>query len=349
MISPMNIGLIKGHINQLKIAAQHKGDDIEKTVYLYNSVGLEWRNMSYFASWVYEVYKKSYLPGVDPSYIDTLSVDKTKMSIFSILIDDLSDNIKLRDGDLLRQALRIPYNETQMLENEYLEATRKVWLEIIDSMKKYPRYDEFKDIFFFDLDQFLNAVKYGYLVNTRDLYNNMETKSYSPHNMMIILFLDMDLMCSPNFKSEELRKVRPIFNYVQDIMHVGNIINTFPREIEELDFSSPMISLGLEEGIITKEDVMKDPKKTLENLQYLIPCYKHRVEEDLQHIRDLKNTVESINIEEFYLKVSKAWEAFLERPQYWKLDKTEEKENKDSLIKSIIGVIPKTSIQWVRM
>ena len=250
--------------------------------------------MSFFAKWVYDVYKIAYLPGVISTYIDTLAVDKTQLSTFAILVDDLADNVKLRDKDLLEKALRIPFEESKKYENDYLNVTREIWLDIINSIRNYPRYDEFIDILFFDLDQFLNSIKYGYLANTSDLYNITETKIYSPHNMMIIMYLDMDLMCHPTFKKEELKKIRPIFHHIQDIMHVGNILNTFPREIEELDFSSPIISIGLSEGVINKDDIVRQPKKALGNLEYLIPYFKERVEENFGKIEDIGHTIKSI-------------------------------------------------------
>ena len=318
----------------------------EKSVEMYNSVGLESRNMSFFAKWVYDVYKTAYLPGISPSYIEIVTVDKTKLSTFAILVDDLADNIKLRDKELLEKALRIPFDEHKKYENEYLKVTREMWLDIKNSIRSYPRYEEFKDIFFFDLDQFLNSIKYGYLVNTADLYNITESKIYSPNNMMIIMYLDMDLMCSLGFRKEELKKVRPIFHYIQDVMHVGNILNTFPREIEELDFSSPIISMGVSEGVIKKEDVIKNPKRTLVNLEYLIPFFKDRVEEDFEKIKDLASAVNSIDFDAFYLRLRKIWEGFLQRPQYWKLNEMEEKED---FAKPIVSVVSNNKSRWIRM
>jgi len=317
--------------------------DFKEAVKWYNSVGLETRNMEYFAQWVYNVYKVASLPGTDPSYIERLAVDKTKLSIFAILVDDLADNVKIRDKILLEKAIRIPFNGSKSFENKYLEITRKLWKDIICSIEIYPRYEEFKEIFFFDIDQFFNSIKYGYLVNSSDLYNFQEGMMYSPNNMMIIIYLDMDLMCSPNFDKTELKKVRPIFHYIQDIMHVGNIINTFPREIQELDFSSPMISLGLSEEIINKEDVMKRPGQVQQNLEYFIPHFKQRVEENFGKIEDCSHSINSIKFEEFYPRLRKIWESFLSRPHYWRKEETE------NVVASHITRNSESKMRWVRM
>jgi len=318
--------------------------DFKEAVYWYNSVGLETRNMEYFAKWVYDVYKIAYLPGTDESYIDRLAVDKTKLSIFAILVDDLADNVKIRDKMLLEKAIRIPFNGSKSFENKYLEITRTLWKDIISSIETYPRYEEFKEIFFFDIDQFFNSIKYGYLVNSLDLYSVQEGMMYSPNNMMITIYLDMDLMCSPNFDKTELKKVRPIFHYIQDIMHVGNILNTFPREIEELDFSSPMISLGLSEEIIDKEDVVKRPEQVLKNLEYFIPHFKQRVEQNFEKINDCSHMVNSIDLEEFNPRLRKIWQNFLNRPHYWKKEETEK-----VMISHNIAHDSHGKTQWVRM
>ena len=308
--------------------------NLDESIELYNSVGLESRNMGFFGKWVYKAYTISYIPGTIPSFIEKLSLDKTKLSIFSILIDDLADNIKVRDKELLEKALRIPYDSSTHYKNEYLKATKKLWGDVINSIKKYPRYKDFKEIFFFDLDQFFNSIKYAYLVNSSDFYNIQEGMIYSPNNMMIIIYLDMDLMCSPCFDKSELKKVRPIFHYIQDIMHVGNILNTFPREIEELDFSSPIISMGINDGVIQKEDVIKNPKRAFKQLNYLIPYFKQRVEENFDKIVDNSYMIKSIDLKEFYPRLRAIWEGFLQRPQYWKnQDVKKYKELRNPIIK----------------
>ena len=332
----INFGVIKmNEKNELSL---------DESIELYNSVGLESRNMSFFGKWVHKAYTISYIPGTLPSFIETLSLDKTKLSIFSILVDDLADNVKIRDKKLLEKSLRIPYEPTKQYQNSYLKATKKLWDDLISSIKKYPRYEEFKDIFFFDLDQFFNSIKYGYIVNSEDMYNLTEGKIYSPNNMMILLFLDMDLMCSPNFDKSELKKIRPVFHHIQDIMHIGNILNTFPREIEELDFSSPIISMGINDGVIKKEDIIKNPKRALKELSYLIPYYKQRVEDNFEKILDHSCMVESIDFKEFYPRLRAIWEGFLHRPHYWKIEETKQKECK-KLLNPILKVIAANAVK----
>ena len=316
------------------------------SVELYDSVGLKSRNMAFLAKWVYDVYKKAYLPGIDHAYREILSVDKTKLSVFAILVDDLADNAQLRDEFLLKKAINIAWTRAKKYQNNYLEVTQKIWVDIIHSIQKYPRYDEFKNVFFFDLDQFFNSIKYGYLVNVTDVYSVTESEMYSPHNMMIIMYLDMDLMCSPDFRTDELWKLRPIFHHIQDIMHMGNMMNTYPRELKEKDFSCPIIALALRKGLIEKETIINDPQSVMMRLNSLIPVFKRRVEQDFRKIIKQCDSIESIDISDFCGRLRSIWEEFLERSQYWETAEGEETE-------PISDHVPETTIvstmKWVRM
>ena len=122
---------------------------LEEAIELYKTVGP--RNADFLFHWLYQVYDKTYLPSINEEYKDQLALIKTKLCIFDVLVDDLADNAKLRNKRLLDQAVRIPHNDIKPYKNKYLEVTRLVWQDCINSIKKLPRYDEFKEIFFFDL------------------------------------------------------------------------------------------------------------------------------------------------------------------------------------------------------
>lgn len=301
-----------------------KGFTLNELIELYDSVGLETRNMKFLANWYCEMFSFAHLPSIDDKYKEQLVLDKLKLSIFNILADDLADNSKLRDKNLFDAASNIPRNSDVEYENEYLEAARRIWLDFLKHIKQYPRYEEFKDLFFFDLVQFFDSMKYSMLVNTMGIDNTQETRMYLPHNMQVILFLDLDLMCSPNFDKEELGKIRSIFLWSQDLLHLAHVISTYPREIQELDFSSPMISIGINEGVIKKDDVIKNPRKTYKKLKYYETFIKRQAEEQLEKIKDQANVIKSVDINDFHFRVKKVYEAFLQRQHYWNFDKIEE-------------------------
>lgn len=314
---------------------------LEDAIHLYKSVAP--RNADFLFPWLYSVYDKTYLPSIDNDFKDILSLDKTKLTIFDVLVDDLADNSKLRNRRLLEQAIRIPWNGKKSFENQYLNVIKKIWVDCADSIKQYPRYGEFEDIFYFDLDQVMNSMRYSYLVNTADFSSYMEDEMYLNHGVMVILHCDMDLMCSPDFDFGDLRKLRPILHWVQDVAHLGNLLNTYPKEIQEADFSSPIISLGLREGLIKKSTIINDPELAKANLQPLVSLFEERMKDNLEKIKNNAVLIKSINILDFYNRSKEVWEAFLNREQYW--NSIGEYKEKGFISKKII----KNDLRWVRM
>ncbi len=301
---------------------QDKEMTLEEAINLYKTVGP--RNADFLFKWLYQVYDKTYLPSIDKEHKDKLALIKTKLCIFDVLVDDLADNAKLRNKRLLDQAVRIPHNGSNIYKNKYLEVANQIWQDCINSIKKLPRYEEFKEIFFFDLEQVMNSMKYSYLINTSDFSNFAEDEMYMNHGVMVILHCDLDLMCSPGFEYEELQKLRPILHNVQDVAHLGNMMNTYPKEIKEADFSSPIISMGIREGLIDKTTVIKDPEFALANIRPLVSRFEQRMKENLEKIQVKAHEVETINIYEFYQRLMNVWNKFLEREQYWDKKDTED-------------------------
>jgi hypothetical protein len=316
---------------------------LEDSILLYKSVAP--RNADYLFPWLYSVYDKTYLPSIDINFKDVLSLDKTKLTIFDVLVDDLADNAKLRDRRLLEEAIRIPWNGNKTSNDTYIIVTKKIWIDCIESIRNYPRFDEFKDIFYFDLDQVMNSMRYSYLVNTSDFSSMIEDELYLNHGVMVILHCDMDLMCSPNFNFEELKKLRPILHWVQDVAHIGNLLNTYPKEIQEADFSSPIISLGVREGLIDKSTIINDPEYAKANLLPLVSRFEQRMIDNLEKIKNNAVSIKSINLIDFYNRLKEVWEAFLNREQYWdSIDKYKEKEEL-----FISKKINNNKLKWIRM
>jgi len=68
-----------------------EGLDITPSIELYKKVGCG----DFLFNWLYEIYKKIFVPSIDSRYKDILALDKTKLTIFDVLIDDLADNYKI--------------------------------------------------------------------------------------------------------------------------------------------------------------------------------------------------------------------------------------------------------------
>jgi hypothetical protein len=292
-----------------------------------------------------EVYEYFYLPSIDYSYKEILVIDKTKLTIFDVLVDDLADNKKIRDRKLLDESIRIPWSNKNKFKNSYLNIANIIWKDCIKSITNYPRYNEFKDIFFFDLNNIFSSMRYSYLSNEIGFDNYIEDEFFINHGVMGILHADMDIMCSPLFNKNEINKIRPILYWVQDIIHIGNLINTYPREVKEEDFSSPIISFGLRENIINRDIMVKDPKEALQKLVSVIPYFKDRVDERFRRIKLSADTIKSVDISEYHNRLNQVWNDFLKRENYWEISQT--KISKKPV--QITEKIPNYNIKWVRM
>lgn len=240
--------------------------NLEEVIELYKTVGYR-KGSEFLFRWLNNIYQNIYLPCIDPQYKDKLSLDKTKLAIFDVLLDDLADNWKARDNQLLEEFARIPWEKDIKLKNQYIEVGRKIWDDVYNSIKLYPRYEELKDVFFFDLHQIMNGMRYSFLVNKFNIANEIENDVFTHHGCMVILHCDMDLMCSLNFNLNELGEIRVILYLAQKIASIGNMLNTYPREIIERDSSPPIISLAIKKGYITKDwNYDKEKLKKLEKI-----------------------------------------------------------------------------------
>ncbi len=287
--------------------------DIKKAIELYKSVGI--RNSEFLFNWLYDVYSKLYLPSIDSAFKEALRTDKTKLTIFDVLVDDLADHYKARDEVLLEQFIQIPWNYNKRYENEYVEVGRKIWKSCIESIREYPRFNEFKRIFYFDLRQVMSSMEYSFLVNETHLDNSFENKIYLPNGCMVVLHCDMDLMCSPDFDMKDLGNIREVFYLAQRISHLGNMLNTYPKEIKEKDYSSPIISLAKRKGFIKKDGEIKE-----DSLKKLESDFKNEIKLLSEELLSYSDKIKSVDINKVADKYSHVYGSFLKRNRYWELE-----------------------------
>jgi hypothetical protein len=292
-------------------------NNLEDTIKLYKSIGD--RNADFLFHWIYNIYDNIYLPSIDSAYKEILTLVKTKLGVFDVLVDDLADNAKLRDKQLLENCMKIPWDTSQIYnDNQYLKVSKMIWDDCMYSIQEFERYNKFKDIFYFDMHQFMSCNRYSFLVNTQNSSNFTEDKIYLHHGVMVLTHCDLDLMCSPGFNYEELEKLRPILYWVQDFIHIGNMLSTYPREVEELDLSSPIISLALRKNLIKKNTLVDDPEYTLECLSPLVPVFEKRMRDDLNIISKHLKEINTIDMENFYKRLKHVGNEFVTRKHYWK-------------------------------
>jgi hypothetical protein len=129
---------------------------------------------------------------------------------------------------------------------------REYW----ERAETYPCVNVFRELLEYDLDQLFNAIHYSALLNQQlGLLNVVEHDLYSPHNMMMMSFSTVDLMCSPRFQTQELGRLREAIWHAQWMGRIGNLLSTWEREIAAGDFTSGVFAQAISRGDLTVEDL----------------------------------------------------------------------------------------------
>ena len=200
------------------------------------------------------------LSTVDERYESKTQNEKTLLTFYVTLLDDLIDD--QNDRVTFQEAAKIPFSHLRAdntrpgLDTECLAFAREVWGEFDRSLRTAPRYREFKELFEFDLQQTVNAVRYAYIVNNYPYTANMqEAYAYSSHNMVLLGFTDIDLMHSLRFNREEFTSLRSTIWSAQKMARIGNWVSTWQRELSEGDFTSGVLVSAYENGHISDDEL----------------------------------------------------------------------------------------------
>ena len=173
------------------------------------------------------------LPCVRPELRAHVCDTKVLSIVLCVLLDDVADehgNGQLLDA-LLEMKCREPassFRGLDVVELRHAEITRALWAEYWGRVAAYPCHAEFEPVLRYDLQQFQNTMRYSHLINERPyLLNLAEHDLYTPHNMMMISFATLDLMCSPGFVLEEIGALREAVWHAQCMGRTGNLLSTW--------------------------------------------------------------------------------------------------------------------------
>lgn len=244
------------------------------------------------------------LSSVAKKYFRPVSKARLALTIFITILDDVADNWK--NEDLLREITKIPlqieclnHKEFNSREKTYLDFTVSLWEYIVNKISDFPRFEEFKRMFLYDLRQSYDSLYYSYLINENPellSLDRMITRESS--NMISFVYTDIELMASPNFDRKDLGYLRKIVNHSQKMIKIGNWLGTWKRELKEEDISSGLIAYAVENNIVSKEEL-----KNLNNTNEIIKKIENsnaekflikRWKEEYDKIKTMKEKIKSI-------------------------------------------------------
>ena len=255
--------------------------------------------------WLGVVYRDTgvTLSTVNTKYLDSITDTKIIFTMLFSILDDVSEFYK--DGELMEELLEIicENNSTNPYKNRKTAHFKKLWNHFNKEIQKLPRYDDFKDMFNYDLKQMVNSVRFSYLMNEKPQYMNLqEMEFYGSFNMIVFLLNGIDLMASPDFDEKELTHMRTVFWNAQQMARIGNWLSTWKREVEEDDVCSGVFAYALSKNVITVDDLnnMKGDKiiKKIENSDmqdYFINTWQDKFD----NIKDLKSSIKSVDMNQY--------------------------------------------------
>lgn len=231
--------------------------ELQKWIQEYEKVG---DRDPFIWKWLYKMNKISTLVETDKTYSESLRTIKSLFNMFVILLDDISEKDKEL---LLKELLKIPFEQEHIKDDQlsqqervYLKVTKGLWNKIITVITDYPKYNKYKNVFNFDVRQFLNEVRYAYLIYKQPLLmNELEYWTYIPQGMQIIINFNLDLMCSKReIQINEIGASREVVLILQRMGRIGNWLSTWEREVQKKDFSAGLFPYMVKNSLLSPLD-----------------------------------------------------------------------------------------------
>ena len=217
--------------------------------------------------WIHNLFDEFTLSSVAGDVADTVRTQKTLLTIFITTLDDLAE--VSGDAETFARARNIPFGGTEQTggDEAVLEFLEALWGEIESGLETAPRYDEFADVFEYDVRQTINAMDYSRVLNEMPwAANRAEAERYDAYNMALFTYATVDLMYSPTFRQRELGTLRSLLCELQQMARIGNWLTTWERELAEGDVSSGIAVCALQRGVITPAEVSDPDPDAVERL-----------------------------------------------------------------------------------
>jgi transketolase C-terminal domain/subunit len=266
-LTPPSVAVRRWHDDQHQVLAQQFSPFIEGWVREYAKVG---QRDIYLWRWCLHGLNLTTLPCVAPELRAHVCDTKLLSIILCVLLDDVAD--QHGDGRLLGSLLEMAccgacpsWKHLSAAERNLGEIAKAVWETYWSRIVAYPVRSTFEPVLRYDLSQFFNTMRYSHLVNGRPYLLNMaEHDSYTPHNMMMVSFSTLDLMCSPGFPQQDVGSLREAIWHAQCMGRIGNLLSTWRRELADRDFTSGVFARAIVAGDLTLDELEHGDAATLE-------------------------------------------------------------------------------------
>ena len=236
---------------QIETASLHP--TVEQLVYRYrDEVGL--RDVSLWTS-LHDLWPEFRISTVSNEAGDTLRAQKTLLTMYITLLDDLAD--RLDDRTTFEEGARLPFDDRSgsparsSVRTDYLRFITDVWSAFEALFRENPQNDAYRHLFFFDLRDSIQAMRYSFVLDqTPTIANRREAFAIGSYNMVLFPYAGLDLMHSPGFERSELGALRELVYECQQLARIGNWVSTWRRELTEGDISSGIVIDAIASGLV---------------------------------------------------------------------------------------------------
>lgn len=234
--------------------------------------------------WVHRLAPQNTLPCVDERFTEAVPIDKTIVILFITILDDILE--KAGDRATFDEISKIPFEHRDpdpiaaSVDTEYVRFARRVWQALLDRIREAPRYGRYEDLFRFDMKQAIQSIEYADIAIRRpDLATLSDLERYESHNMAMFVYADIDLMHSSIELRNDLSTLREAIWTAQLMSRIGNWVSTWERELREGDYCSGPVLYALDNGIISRSELLEADTDTGSVDEFVDRIKRHGIEQ----------------------------------------------------------------------
>lgn len=268
----------------------------------YSRIG---QRTTYLWKWCLHGLELTTLPCVAPQWRVHVCDTKLLAVMLGVLLDDVADgsgNTEFLEAlvDLVSGTGGADFSRFSAKQQAYAAVTASLHEEFHERIGNYPYYEVYSELLRFDNLQVWNTMRYADLLNRHlSLLNLVEHDLYLTHNMQMMSFATLDLMCSPGFECTELGRVREAVWHAQCMARIGNLVSTWQREISEKDFTSAVFARAVLCGELKPEQLASDDRHRIEaairnggHEEYFL----RRWQQQREHLRGMRPHIRSFDL-----------------------------------------------------
>jgi len=248
------------------LKVQHTLNEIERNM----TELAPYRRPALFNEFLVKGYGAITLSSVSEEKFSELLQAKLCLGTLITLYDDFADRPTQYDPKLLEILYQLGFGSSTSIrtlnphDHHALEFGKSLFAEMESILSRQPHHRQLFGILNFDLAQFYSANQYSSLLMAHPYINNpLENRSYTHHNMGMIMAAMMDLMATEKIEFSEFGSMREVFLMGQRMGRIFNVLSTRSREALDGDITGELATCSNEQEIQISERNLRQEVRDL--------------------------------------------------------------------------------------